>query len=384
MLALILAVVLAPQTGPDHAAVERLVKRCRESRTWSLLVLRDGKPVVSREFGPKDELVNLMSATKSIASLAIGMLIDEGRISSVDEKVQRFFPTYKGEGRDDVTIRMLLTHTSGIQDYIEDPQPPNRVAAALRAPVIEKPGSKFEYNNRAVDLLSGVVRRAAAEPMDRYVNRKLFKPLGIKVWNWEKDADGNPHGSAELALLPAGMAKIGQLVLQGGRWKGKQIVSKRYIDMATTSSNAGVGQEYGLLWWLCRPAFTFDESSMTKLSDLGWPNDVVQRLKPLKRQRWPGYRELGLDIIRQAGGTPYLIKRQCNLNYIAATIASIDRPSSAIDGFYANGWGGQWILVLPKQKLVAVRTCGEEFPTTDDSPKYELADFYGLVRALYK
>lgn len=347
--------------------------------------MRDGETVLSRNFGMSWPMCNLMSATKSITSLAVGMLLDEGKIPSLDTKLQHFFPEYQGKWKDQVTIRQMLDHTSGIDKDSPGVVPQNRVASALKAPIVDEPGTYFDYNNRAVDLLAGVVRRAAGMPLDTYVNQKLFRPLGIEGWFWARDPDGNPHGSAELMMSPRDMAKIGQLMLQGGMWDGKRIISQRYIDEATTPSELtkDTGDPCGLLWWICRPNFTYDEESETRLSGrFGWPQEVLAKLKPLMGQRWPGYSQMDLDIIRAAGGWPALkaSKGEMDFDWTAIPSPADDRGDS---GYFANGWGGQLILVLPKLKLVAVRTGGEGFQATDDSSAYEMGDFYRLVRALY-
>lgn len=356
-----------------------------------MVVLHDGKTVVKKNFQTVTPMCNMMSATKSITSIAIGMLLDEGKIASVDAKVQQFFPEYKGKWKDQVTIRTLLEHTSGIRLYQDDGRksedfPENRVASALEAPVVIEPGTKFEYNNRGVDLLSGVVRRAAGVPLDEYLNKRLFQPLGIAFFNWVRDPDGNPHGCAELYLPPTDMAKIGQLMLQGGMWEGKRLLSQNYIEQATKPSKItdGTGDACGWLWWICQPSFTLDADWKEKLSSrFGWPSKVIEKLNPLAGARWPNHEAMLQDLIETAGGTPYLLARRCELEF-AWDVLIKDGEKTVDAGYFANGWGGQRIFILPKQKIVAVRTGGDGFFNTEDPSKYEMGDFYRLVTALYK
>jgi CubicO group peptidase (beta-lactamase class C family) len=370
----------------DQTALERLVQRCRESRSWSLVVWCDGKEVLRRNFGVPNPGCNLMSATKSITSLAVGLLIDDGRIPSVDMPVQRFFPEYRGKWKEQVTIRHLLEHTSGIRLYADDPHGGEevkalyRVRSALQAPVVKKPGTHFSYNNRAVDLLSGVVRRAAGMPLDKYIHQRLLRPLGIRDYFWMKDPDGNPHGCAELFLRPVDMAKIGQMMLDGGAWNGRRILSKQYVERATQASKISTasGRACGWLWWVCEPWFTLDEGFLDKLKRAGLSPAEVARVRPLLGQEWPNYRELILDFMNVIG--PRSAQRLGLLDWadIAANMPDADWHA----GFYANGWGGQWLLVLPKQRIVAVRTCGFGFQQTDEPAKFEMGDFFRLVRAL--
>ncbi|MGV3616260.1 MAG: serine hydrolase domain-containing protein [Fimbriimonas sp.] len=123
--------LLSTPADIDPGALQRLVRRCQESQSWGLVVLQDGKPVVDRNIGRPP--CNLMSATKSVTSMAVGILLGEGKLK-VDTKVASLFPEYKGKWKDRVTIRHLLEHTSGIQLYQgegPDALPMFRVPSAL-------------------------------------------------------------------------------------------------------------------------------------------------------------------------------------------------------------------------------------------------------------
>lgn len=375
-------------SGFDPVAVQNLIRSCRESESWGLVVMHHGKVAIDENFGIDAPGCNLMSATKSITSLAVGMLIDDGKIPSIDTPLQYFFPSYQGKWKEEVTIRRMLEHTSGIRLYQQDPGagvnfPKNRVAAALAAPVVSQPGTQFEYNNRAADLLAGVVRRAAGMPLDEFVWQRLFRPLGIVNYLWSRDPDGNPHGCAELVLSPRDMAKIGQLMLNKGTWNGKRLVSERYVSVATTPSRIteNEGNSCGLLWWICDPWFTLDERGVQKLLNAGIDPKTADKVRKLIGQKWPGNREMVFDIIRAAGGTDAVAKL-ANVDWNSLPSKSTDAELSL--GFYANGWGGQWILVLPELDIVAVRTCGNGFFDTKDPSKYEMGELYRLVRALVK
>lgn len=386
MLVPLLALIATP-ADIDPAAVERLVQRCRESESWGLVVLRDGKPVVERNFGHQ-EPCNMMSATKSVTSMAVGLLLGDGKLTSVDTPLKEIFPQYKGAWKNRVTLRHLLEHTSGIRLYQNDPTPGfpiNRVASALEAPVVTEPGTEFEYNNRAVDLLSGVVRRLAGMPLDEFVDKRLFKPLGIPGYYWDRDPDGNPHGCAELILPPRDMAKLGQLMLDGGVWNGKRLLPETYVKQATATSKITEGKEEpcGWLWWACDPWFSLNEESWRKLEAKGLPIPLIERLKPLAERRYPGMDRLGMDIARTLGGSPMYEREYAKIGPTSELIGNAPNKEFGT-GYFANGWGGQYILVLPKERIVAVRTCGDGFFDTKDDSKYEMGDFYHLVRSIVK
>src|SRR5699024_765363 len=97
---------------------------------------------------------------------------------------------------------------------------PNFIQLALSASVADKPGTKFAYNNKAVNLLSGIIQKASGQKMDHYLRGGLFKEMGITDFNWRTDDEGNPIAMAGLQIYPSDLAKLGQLVLHKGSWKG--------------------------------------------------------------------------------------------------------------------------------------------------------------------
>jgi len=385
MLGFIAAVVLAAPpdaSGVDQGALLHLIKRCKEMSSWGLVVLKDGKTVCDYDFG-KPPMCNLMSATKSITSMAVGALLTDGKLKTVDLPVCKVFPSFTGGKREKITIRNLLEHTSGLELYTTG-LPDNRVADALKAKVVTEPGDKFEYNNRAVDLLSGVVRKLAGMPLDDYAYQRLFRPLGIKRddFVWVRDPDGNPHGCAELAMRPRCMALLGQLMLQNGVWKGKRLLSEDYIKNATTATRISDQNEEGCgwLWWISQPYYGFDKDNMDWVISQGtFDAKQIQAMDGLIGKSYPNSSWMLRDLARVVGGVPKWAK---------ADVGEVDNFSitphspSDKDGFFAEGWGGQIIFVLPSRGLVVVRTGGEGFTNTDDATKYEATDFYSLIAAL--
>jgi CubicO group peptidase (beta-lactamase class C family) len=246
---------------------------------------------------------------------------------------------------------------------------------------VSEPGKEFVYNNRAVDLLSGVVRRAAGLPLNELVSQKLFTPLGIDAYYWMMDPDGNPHGCAELILDVRDLAKVGQLMLNGGVWKGKRVLSKTYIDQATKASaiTESSGASCGWLWWNVDPWFTLTENSLERLRKGNYTEVAIDRVRPLLGAAWPNYREMEFDFVEAMGGERGFNEMpSVDLQSLADNAAKPERQI----GFYANGWGGQWLLILPKQQLVAARLCGNGFHETEEPSKYEMGSFLRLVQAL--
>src|SRR5262249_35109254 len=113
-------------------------------------------------------------------------------------------------------------------------------------------GQEFFYNTGALTLLSAIVRKAAGHPLDEFARATLFEPLGITAFEWSR-VRGDTDAGGGLRLRPRDMAKIGQLVLAGGRWNDRQVVSKGWIETSTAPKlTATDGQSYGYLWWLGR------------------------------------------------------------------------------------------------------------------------------------
>jgi CubicO group peptidase (beta-lactamase class C family) len=385
---------LVSDAAVDRLALARLVQRCKETKSWSLVILHDGKTVADLNFGHARPC-NLMSATKSVTGIAIGLLLDDGKIPSVETPVASILPEYKGKWKDKVTIEHLMTHTSGMELY-DNPKEDltNRVAAALAAPILTEPGTQFLYNNRAVDLLSGIVRKVSGKPMDEFLNERLFKPLGIADYSWQRDPDGNPHGCAELVLRPRDLAKIGQLMLDEGVWQGRSILSAEFVRRATHRNRIAQPypdiDAYGWLWWICDPWMTLSQGSLDALRNTYHvPAEVVRRLEPLVDQRWPSNSVMWGEMLAIAGPCPEMFRAAVDGNQIQALVKDAGGP----DGYLASGWGGQYLLVLPKARLVAVRTLGDGFfnpknpdkiepATMQQYARLEMQDFYRLLRAL--
>ena len=122
----------------------------------------------------------------------------------------------------------------------------------LSLPEAVPPGQDFFYNTGALTLVSAIVRKATGRPLDEFARQTLFEPMGIAQAEWAR-VRGDADAGGGLRLRPRDMAKIGQLVLAGGRWNDRQIVSKAWIETSTAPElKATDDQLYGYLWWLGR------------------------------------------------------------------------------------------------------------------------------------
>ncbi len=309
-------------------ALDSLILKASESNSKSLFVYFNNKQIFGKYFDGDAKPQDAMSVTKSVSSLAIGKLITDGLLSSVDEPVYKFYPEWKQGLKEKITIRHLLNHTSGINnpDYTLGVYPfQDYIQLALTSDITGKTDSSFFYNNKAVNLIAGIVQKISGERMDKYLINKIFKPLGITSAYWQTDAylysamnlnvidstlleKGTPPVMAELFINGQDLLKIGVLVLNKGIWQGERIISEAYLNEAMTPSKMNAG--CGLLWWLINDKTT---------------------------------------------GKPIV--------------------------YHANGYLGNFILIFPSLKLVVVRTMTQERWKSD---KDDFGSIYQLAGKLVK
>jgi CubicO group peptidase (beta-lactamase class C family) len=268
----------------DRGALCRMADRLVASsvNVHAVLVARGGKLVFERYFKGSDEingrrvesvafdadtLHNIKSATKGIASLALGIAIDRGLIRSVNEPIFSFFPELsdlRSPEKERIQLVHALTMTMGLKwveaiPSNEDDNDEVRMHMAsdpcryvLGLPATTPPGQEYFYNTGALTLVSAIVRKATGRTLDEFARETLFQPLGITSVEWVR-VKGDSDAGGGLRLRPRDMAKIGQLVLAGGRWNDSQIVSKAWIETSTAPKiEATGGQFYGYLWFLGR------------------------------------------------------------------------------------------------------------------------------------
>jgi CubicO group peptidase (beta-lactamase class C family) len=186
-----------------------------------VVVTHQGELVGTWRFGKPKQIIETMSVTKSIVNLAVGRLVTKGLLSSIDEPVCTFYPEWKQGRKKNITIRHIMNHTSGLQnvpDAMEEVYPsPDLVQLALCAEVVHDPGTQSSYNNKAVNLLAGIVRKICGQRLDMFMKEEVFAPLGIEEFYWMDDHADNPHVMAGLGLFPEDLANLGQLVLNRGK-----------------------------------------------------------------------------------------------------------------------------------------------------------------------
>ena len=230
----------------------------------TLLVLRHGQVAAECSFSPyRGDVWHVThSLCKGITALAIGMLADSGKLS-LDEKLCDIFPGRLSPRLNPVsyrrfrslTVRHLLTMTSGVDfDEVGAVTEEDWVKCYFESGVRFEPGTEFSYNSMNSYLLSAIVRERTGQGLAQYLRPRLFVPLGFGRVHWETCPRGIEKGGWGLYLCPEDMAKIGQLLLQKGRWNGRQLVSEAFLREMTrkqvdTPDNMGE-QGYGFQVWM--------------------------------------------------------------------------------------------------------------------------------------
>ncbi|HYH80188.1 MAG TPA: serine hydrolase [Longimicrobium sp.] len=220
----------------------------------------------------RGDLHTLQSVTKTITSIVIGTAVTRGEFPSLDTPVLSFFDSGTVANVDErkrrMTVRHLLTMTAGIDwDEAKPYGDSTNTAIGLEGSydwvkftidrrMMEEPGTRFNYNSGASQLLAHVFRRATGVDIEEYAARHLFGPLGIRDWYWKRTPAGLADTEGGLYLAADDLARLWYLFLRQGAWNGRQVVSQDWVRQSVAPAVAvgsGPGRaHYGYKWWLYR------------------------------------------------------------------------------------------------------------------------------------
>ncbi|GLQ55550.1 serine hydrolase domain-containing protein [Devosia nitrariae] len=251
----------------------------------SVVLARGGKLVYERYLSGDDEIFGLTkegvvfsperlhdirSITKSVVGLLYGIALKDGLVPQLDTPLFRAFPEYpdlpRHPRRREILVSHALSMTMGLEwDEMSQPygefsnsenamyRVSDSIRFALDRPISVTAGTVWTYSGGATALLAEIIRRGTAGDLIEFAEEELFRPLGIERFEWITDYNGLPYAAAGLRLRPRDTAKLGQLVLQSGRWNGRQLVPAEWIAISTVSHAEAVdGCSYGYQWWLCQ------------------------------------------------------------------------------------------------------------------------------------
>jgi CubicO group peptidase (beta-lactamase class C family) len=362
-----LPVATPEEVGIDPVALERMKTHAQTYLTDALIVIKDGKLVLEEYFGGSDRWMISMSASKSFVSLAVGFLVSEGKLT-LDQRVTDFLPEWSADPeKAKVTIRHLLTHTSGLEP-LRALDPNTWASLALRphlehGPMDSPVGMTWLYNNNAVDALGLVVELAAGEKLDSYLDRKLFRPIGGAATEWGRFRDDGPMAAGELLIRPIDMAKVGNVLANGGVHQGQALIDPAWISQSIQPS-ADMVPGYGLLWWL--NVQTLGVGMTEDIVDYwrwkGLADTTVQKAASLVGQEFATVQAYNGALLQTFTQEELIeINSYYAMNPHFPWIRTV-RVSPA-KGFSARGWMGQWLFVYPERGLVVARM---HFPTSAD------------------
>ena len=285
------------------------------------MMLRHGKVISEWHAAPyqAEQLHTLYSASKTVVAMAVGLAVDDGLLS-VDDKVSKHLrdkmPATLSSALDSLTIRNLLMMASGRSQDLDIFMGDADWLTTWFEGDFSGVGQHFDYDSMCTHALATIVARVTGKPMLEYVNERIFTPLHTTEFDWELAPDSVVTAGWGLRLQTESQAKLGQLMLQQGEWNGQQLVSSQWMhDMTQRLISTREDSDEDLSWWD---------------SIVGFFRSVWHEI----RSWFTGY-----NIDDYYLGYGYQTK-------------AIQHPRA--ECFFAAGYGGQLIYVVPKLDMVIV------------------------------
>lgn len=288
----------------DQQQLQKLLHFSDSTGANRAMVIYNSKTIGSFSSASCDSVyMNTASMVKSWTGLAVGILIDKGLVKSENDAYCKYVPEWKSGCQNNVTIKQLLTMSSGLQkirpasESILAQSDMNKFA--LNQEVTTKPGTKFSYSNEGVQLLGILIEKVSHESAGAFFKHNLFVPLDMDSTSLWKDESGNDivYGGARTTIEDA--SKIGLLMLNKGVYKGERIISEKWIQKSTAPSESAAF--YGYLWWLSPAQRNTPMENYAATGDFGqltivFPNKNLIYLRqqscnnndPSKNMRWMG------------------------------------------------------------------------------------------------
>jgi len=244
-------------------------KKMIEMETVSFLVIQNDSIKFEKYYKDwnTESISNSFSMAKTILSVLTGIAIKEGKIKDVNQKVSDFIPEFRNDERKNVSIKDLLTMSSGIgffEDYVNPLAYPAEAyygndlkKLTLAYPQEVEPGTRFSYLSGDSQLLAFVLEAATGKKVSDYASEKLWSKINAEsdaLWNLD-DKDGNEKAFCCFISKARDFARIGKLYQQKGNWSGEQIVDTNYVNESIEpclikDTEGNICDYYGYKWWL--------------------------------------------------------------------------------------------------------------------------------------
>jgi CubicO group peptidase (beta-lactamase class C family) len=263
------------EQGLDSELVAELYYNASQMENiYSLLVFKNGYLVAEDYFnaGSPGQQVNIHSVTKSINSALVGIALEQGCLTSLNQRMMEFFPEFDNRIHDprkrEITIRQMLQMRAGYP-WEESTQEGTELLFSgfhtsdlVDVPLARDPGTDAAYSNLTSHLLGVIVARACETDLKTFAQEHLFAPLEIEVGFWQKDWNGNYLGYSDIDLSAHDLAKFGLMYLNDGEFNGKQIVTVEWVHDSLQIYSEDVwtirvgrnwdDNAYGYQWWSIR------------------------------------------------------------------------------------------------------------------------------------
>lgn len=242
---------------------QRLIDTHEKYGTVAFLIIKNGKILFENyaEGYSKDSKTNSFSMAKSITTSLLFKAIQDGYIESLEQPLTDFFPDFKGEFALETTVGDLASMSSGLNWNENYYSPFSMTAQAyydnglddliLDLAIDEKPGQEFKYLSGNTQLLAMVIEKSTGKSLSEYLSQSFWRPMGMNDFGlWQLDGEGGLEKAyCCIATNARNFAKFGQLYLNKGNWKGKQIIDSSFVDLATQPRFED-SPEYGYGFWL--------------------------------------------------------------------------------------------------------------------------------------
>lgn len=243
---------------------DAFVKEIKDNR-WNVFGVEVyvGGKLVHRYGDTETKRYPIYSATKTITSIAVGMAVDEGKLD-LNKSILEYVPSdVIGKMSDtqvevyrNVTTKRLLTMS--IAGYPFRPDGESWLIESLNYPIEDVDKKVFDYSNVSAYLAGVVASFAVKEDLYRYLERKLFDPLGIQKPSFARCPDGHFYGASSMELTVHELSKIGLLLYSGGVYEGKRLLSEEYVKEATAVQQMNREGGYGYFVWKYRDGFSIN------------------------------------------------------------------------------------------------------------------------------
>lgn len=227
---------------------ESLVKTAEETKSGSLIITQDGKFLVENNWESPLSFYYLQGITASVMTLALGSLMDEGKLQ-LESGLAQWIPEWL-DNRSQIKVQHLLNHTSGFADDEREPwyKSSDTWTWAKSQTTKTTPGTEFNLSDTNFLLLGFVISKATESDPENLVKKRLFEPLKIQKWGWDKDKFGQSNTAGGLRIRNYDVLKIGNLMANDGKWNNQKIISQVWLDHISKPSEKS--PIYSLGWWL--------------------------------------------------------------------------------------------------------------------------------------